>query len=59
MDMGFQEVRARFVTETTMGEDFAALSDDALPESMNLREAETGVPGTIFISTAMDLTDRG
>jgi hypothetical protein len=35
------------------------LADDDVVEMANLTTAQTGVPGTIFISTAMGGTGRG
>ncbi|HEX3410525.1 MAG TPA: hypothetical protein VHT00_02305 [Stellaceae bacterium] len=35
------------------------LADDDVVEMANLTMAQTGVPGTIFISTAMGGTGRG
>jgi hypothetical protein len=39
--------------EPTLGDELAALSDDDVAEMTNLQEQDTGVPGVIFISTAM------
>jgi hypothetical protein len=39
--------------EPTLGEEFAAFADDDIVEITNLQEDDTGIPGVIFISTAM------
>jgi hypothetical protein len=39
--------------EPTLGEELAAFADDDVAEMTNLQEQDTGVPGIIFISTAM------
>ena len=41
------------VAEPTLGEELAALADDDVVEMTNLQEQDTGIPGVIFISTAM------
>jgi hypothetical protein len=46
--------RSHFASnEPTLGDELAALSDDDVAEMTNLQEQDTGVPGVIFISTAM------
>ena len=39
--------------EPTLGEELAVLGDDDVVEMTNLQEDDTGIPGVIFISTAM------
>jgi hypothetical protein len=40
-------------SEPTLGEELAAVGDDDVVEMTNLQEDDTGIPGVIFISTAM------
>src|SRR5437763_15261168 len=39
--------------EPTRGREFGSLGDDDLMDFMNLTQEETGIVGTIFVSTAM------
>jgi hypothetical protein len=39
--------------EPTLGQELAALGDEDVVEMTNLQEEDTGIPGIIFISTAM------
>lgn len=39
--------------EPTLGDELAALGNDDVVEMTNLQEDDTGIPGVIFISTAM------
>ena len=39
--------------EPTLAEELAAFGDDDVLEMTNLQEGDTGIPGVIFISTAM------
>ena len=39
--------------EPTLGDELAVLGDDDVVEMTNLQEDDTGIPGVIFISTAM------
>lgn len=39
--------------EPTLGEELAAFGEDGVVEMTNLQEDDTGIPGVIFISTAM------
>lgn len=41
------------IVEPTLGEELAVLDDDDVVEMTNLQEDDTGIPGVIFISTAM------
>lgn len=48
-----QHPRNWSVAEPTLGEELTALADDDVVEMTNLQEQDTGIPGTIFVSTAM------
>jgi hypothetical protein len=39
--------------DSTISEELAAFGDDDIVEMINLQEQDTGIPGVIFISTAM------
>jgi len=41
------------LVEPTLGEELDAFADDDVVEMTNLQEDDTGIPGVIFISTAM------
>ena len=41
------------IVEPTLGDELAALGDEDLVEMTNLQEEDTGIPGVIFVSTAM------
>jgi hypothetical protein len=45
-----KDVRTR---EPTLGEELALIGDEEIVEMTNLQEEDTGIPGVIFISTAM------
>lgn len=52
--MGFNEEPVVWIDrEPTLDEEISALGDEDVFEMANLVEAQTGVPGTIFISTVM------
>ncbi len=52
--MGFNEAPVVWIDrEPTLDEEISALGDEDVFEMANLVEAQTGVPGTIFISTVM------
>ena len=48
-----EHIKERSRHEPTLGDELAALGDDDVVEMTNLQEEDTGVPGIIFISTAM------
>ena len=48
-----QRVRQFDGAEPTLAEELAAFGDDDVLEMTNLQEDDTGIPGVIFISTAM------
>jgi hypothetical protein len=48
-----QRIRERPPVEQTLGAELHALGDDDVVEMTNLQEDDTGIPGVIFISTAM------
>lgn len=55
--MGFQEAPVVWLDlEPTLDEEIDALAEGDVFEMANLVEAQTGVPGTIFISTIMART---
>lgn len=39
--------------EPTLGDELASIGDDDIVETTNLQETDTGIPGVVFISTAM------
>jgi hypothetical protein len=39
--------------EPTLGDELASVGDDDVVEMTNLQETDTGIPGVVFISTAM------
>lgn len=52
--MGFEEAPVVWLDrEPTLDEEIGALADADVFEMANLVEAQTGVPGTLFISTIM------
>ena len=48
-----QHVRELRAAEPTLTEELASFADDDVVEMTNLQEDDTGIPGVIFISTAM------
>jgi hypothetical protein len=51
--MGASGHRTRTSDERTLREELAAFANEDVPEMTNLQEQDTGIPGIIFISTAM------
>ena len=45
--------RQKHIVEPTLDEELAAFAQDDVVEMTNLQEDDTGIPGVIFISTAM------
>ena len=48
-----QQISEPMTFEPTLGDELAALGDEDILEMTNLQEEDTGIPGVIFVSTAM------